>query len=408
MVPSKIPSSELNGRVNRGLFDNLGKRFKFVASVATLEDVISLKGLARNTEGVSRTVEWTKYYLAKLTHSIHHGNRIISNLNILIEGLQWLDQSVISPIIVPTLVLEEDMTFIQDHLEHNATTPVMLIPSLVVELHNFMSFYLARLNNQLLVALSIPLTSYSEAFVVYEVTVLPIGIPNSDLNSILEPEHRFVAIHDSTGHYVELTMEQVRGVQGSLYYLIQDVLVRTDADRSCILAIYRNMPKQVKQLCKYLVKPRFTLPLVHGMSEHVFYLRNVERYSVYCQFTVHHDILVATSWKIELECKSECSVSLLGFNSSGMIDGMGAQSGYESLTCKLITDIMEVPFTLPVTHKSQQGRSLSKYHTNLQVVIQSYYGDTNLQGLHGSSDFLEPPDIQVPWHKIVYHDIMMN
>jgi len=31
-------------------------------------------------------------------------------------------------------------------------------------------------------------------------------------------------------------------------------------------------------------------------------------------------------------------------------------------------------------------------------------GDTDLHGLHGSSDFLEPPDIQVPWHKIVYHD----
>jgi len=203
----------------------------------------SLEGLARNIEGVSRTVEWPKYYMAKFTHSIHHGSRIISNLNMLIEGLQWLDQSVLTPIIVPTSVLEEAITFIQDHLEHNATTPVMLIPYSVLELHNFMSFYLARLNDQLLVALSIQLTSYSEAVVIYEFTVLPIAIPNSDLGSILDPEHRFVAIHDSTGHYVELKMEQVRGVQSSPQYLIQDVLVRTDADNSCILAIYQNMPK---------------------------------------------------------------------------------------------------------------------------------------------------------------------
>jgi len=158
-------------------------------------------------------------------------------------------------------------------------------------------------------------------------------------------------------------MEQVRGVQGSPHYLIREALVRMDADRSCILAIYRSMPKQVKQLWKYLVERRSKLSLVHRISEHVFYLRNVDRCSVYFQLTVHHDKLLATFRKIEFECINECSVSLLGFNSSGMMDGMGPQSGYESLTCKLITDTMEVPFTLPVTHKSQQGRSLSKYHT---------------------------------------------
>jgi len=33
MVPDKIPKLELNGRVNRGLFDILGKGFRFMAGV---------------------------------------------------------------------------------------------------------------------------------------------------------------------------------------------------------------------------------------------------------------------------------------------------------------------------------------------------------------------------------------
>jgi len=151
----------------RGLFDINGKAFRYVAGVATVSDVEKLHsrlsvlenfisdnqsgthtelsrllvaerlmahrvdgiladiyenalalndvltGMARHYEGVGRSLEWTKFYLAKFIMSVHHGNRVIHKMDTRIEGLQWLDQAVLSPAIVPTVVLENIMAYIQ-------------------------------------------------------------------------------------------------------------------------------------------------------------------------------------------------------------------------------------------------------------------------------------------------------
>jgi len=110
----------------------------------------------------------------------------------------------------------------------------------------------------LVISLKIPLTNYDGPFSVYEVTALPVKLPNSRLDTILEMEHRFVAIHDSTNHMVVLTAGQAEEVRISEHYLLRYPIIHTY--NSCTQAIYMNDAKLTKDLCTYMVHPTATKP----------------------------------------------------------------------------------------------------------------------------------------------------
>jgi len=89
-------------------------------------------------------------------------------------------------------------------------------------------------------ALDVPLTSNSPAFEVYKLRSHPIGIPNSDLDLILEVKNRYVAIHAATGSIIVLSSEQPNNVGKVKHHLLQYPLIQVDTEQSCTLEIYLN------------------------------------------------------------------------------------------------------------------------------------------------------------------------
>jgi len=114
---------------------------------------------------------------------------------------------------------------------------------------------------KLLIALRIPLTSYDVAFKVFEVKVVPIRVPNSELDSLLEVPHQYVTIHEESGVLIALSEEEAKEVATSGHFFIRNPVVRVNTDRSCTMAIYKNDAKQAKQLCKYVARHTSRFPL---------------------------------------------------------------------------------------------------------------------------------------------------
>jgi len=186
------------------------------------------------------------------------GPMIVSELDRLIQGLTWLETGVLSPLLVPTEKLETIMSYINTHLEHNATMKVNMVPSTLGDFHKMISFFMTRMMGRLINTLNIPLTSYNGPFKVFEVKAVLIRVPNSQLDSLLEVPHQYVAIHEESGALIALSADDAKKVLKSGHYLIWYPVVRVDTNRSCTIAIFRNNAKMTKELCTYVV--RLTIP----------------------------------------------------------------------------------------------------------------------------------------------------
>jgi len=140
--------------------------------------------LNARTEGVRKEINYVRAYIVKLMKWMQGSIKIINALDQLIQGLTWADRDVLSPLIIPTSSLLDMLVYVGAHLEQNTT--LRLIPATVNEIHEMVTFYMVSIKGTLLVALEIPLTSYSGPLEVYEVLAHPIRVPNLALDFVLE------------------------------------------------------------------------------------------------------------------------------------------------------------------------------------------------------------------------------
>jgi len=166
--------------------------------------------------------------------------------------------------------------------------------------------------------------------------------------------------------------------------VLQYPAVRKDVNTSCVMALYKNEPARVKRFCTYVVRLAARSTSVKRLDTHFLYLRKVPNYSIRCHLTVHHDQLVVNDRLIHYQCDGECGVDLQSFNRTDIIRLSKTDTGFESLTCKFITNEVVIPFTLPLTGAVQGDMSPSRYFTNL-IVLHTYYTELELAGIHGAT-----------------------
>jgi len=278
-----------------------------------------------------------------------------------------------------------------------------VILSSVAELHQMLNFYLVHYGGNLVIALDVPLTSYSQAFKVFELRSHPIRIPNSDLDSILQVESKYVAIHEATSHMVVLTPEQAAEVARTRHHLLRYPVIQVKTAQTCIFAIYLNNARDAKQYCKHLVRPTSLVATIERLDDFFFFLRGIPRYTIDCQLTLHHNQSLIRRRSIQYQCLTECSVNLQMFNTSRIVETMDASEVFETLTCKLQTAIVEVPFVLPLSSNSNADGLVSRFHTNLNV-LQSFFDNDMLSGLSGDSSFQLLAEIDVPQARVEFLD----
>jgi len=441
-------------RSRRGLLDGLGEIFKFVARVATVEDIKKLRDrqsvleayikdnqqgartelgrllvaekllsrmmdlllnsvkiharalneelneVSHQARGVARELHWAEHYAAKNTRIFHHGTRIINELDNLIQGLTWLEAGVLFPLIVPTQTLKAIMIYIGKHLEHNATLKIHMIPSNLAEFHKMISFCATRLAGKMIITLRVPLTHYETPFDVFKVKAVPIRVPNSELDSVLEVPHGYVAIHESTGTFIAITERKAKEVALTDHYLIRDPMVRVNTNNTCKMAIFRNDAKLAKQQCAYVVRHASRLPMVERLDNYLFYLRNIPRYSIYCQLTVHHDKSLINAREISYTCKDECSVIVEFFELHRIDERDGGVHRVRVIDVPTTDTRVGHTFYPNVDrepHHGNRGKSLSYQFNRFTDLLQR-------RGIDGASSFAEPADLDLPYHKVEFID----
>jgi len=218
----------------------------------------------------------------------------------------------------------------------------------------------------------------------------------------LEATYKNVAIHEGSRALIALSADDAKKVLKSGHYLIWYPVVRMDTNRSCTIAIFRNNAKMAKELCTYVVRHNSMVPTIEPLDSYLFFLRNIRKYSIRCQMTVHHNKSLVNQREIEYVCGSECSVNVELFNYTGMTTGLGLFSGFESLTCELVTPDMVVPF-VPLDDGVARIGVVTRFHTNL-IVLCTYYSDVALEAIDGDSSFSEPAAVDIPYHKVEFID----
>jgi len=120
--------------------------------------------LIARTARVEREINYVWTYIVKFMKWMQGSIKIINFLDQLKQGLTWADRNVLSPLIIPTRSLREMLVYVAAHLEEN--TMLKLIPVMVNEIHEMVSFYMVAIKGTLLVVLDIPLTSYPGTYIV--------------------------------------------------------------------------------------------------------------------------------------------------------------------------------------------------------------------------------------------------
>jgi len=181
----------------------------------------TLHALLLRTEVITRKVHKVKLYAARSTQLFIHGAMIVNELDCLIQGLMWLKTGVLSPLLVLTATLETIIAYVDSHLEHNAAMKVNIIPSTLADFHKMISFFMTKVMGKLIITMNILLTSYNGPFKVFEMKAVPIRVPNSELDSLLEVPYRYVAIHEVSGALIALSANDAKKVlQSVLSHLV--------------------------------------------------------------------------------------------------------------------------------------------------------------------------------------------
>jgi len=208
--------------------------------------------LTVQTFGLNKEIQWMKLNTMEAIRWNHCSSRIIKALDHLIERLSWAQLQVLSPHLVQTTLLIEMLAYVRSHLQKNATIAINVIPTNVAQLLQMGNFYIVHVGGKMVIALDVPFTSYNQAFEVYELKSHPISIPNNDLDSILEVENRYVAIHAATENIVVLTLEQASDIGKVKHHLLRYPIIQMDTEQSCTLAIYLNNVRDAKKFCNTL------------------------------------------------------------------------------------------------------------------------------------------------------------
>jgi len=126
----------------------------------------------------------------------------MDTLDTLYRGLQMLDHGMLSPDLIPNQSLQDMITFIENQVEHNGTIPLCIVPTSAQQLHKILTTFYAKIQDNLLVSINVPLTSFANKFQFYKLQAYPIKIPSSNLSSIIDLKVNYVGIDSTTNNYV--------------------------------------------------------------------------------------------------------------------------------------------------------------------------------------------------------------
>ena len=134
--------------------------------------------------------------------------------------------------------------------------------------YNILTTNTLALDNELVIALEIPLLDVSRKLKVMEAIALPVPYSATKLTAVYDLEFRHFAISTDGRQYVVLTLEdQLKcGRRNTYYCSLTSAIQEANSHTYCTLALYQRDQDKVDKLCKVKVSNKIRLPVARYVS----------------------------------------------------------------------------------------------------------------------------------------------
>ena len=205
--------------------------------------------------------------------------------------------------------------------------------------YNILTTNTLALDNELVIALEIPLLDVSRKLKVMEAIALPVPYSATKLTAVYDLEFRHFAISTDGRQYVVLTLEDQLncGRRNTNYCSLTSAIQEANSHTYCTLALYQRDQDKVDKLCKVKVSNKIRLPVARYVS--------------------NGEWLVATEkgFNLRKHCVGEKESSIIPVASP--YTAVNLESG-----CRALADVIELPIYFKRRqeyHVLREGRIVS-------------------------------------------------
>ena len=203
--------------------------------------------------------------MGKLRDLVSAESDLIAELQ---QKVSKLSTGRLSPTILPAPELIQILKGIEAEIP-----PVLMLPQDPREkpyyFYTVLTTSTIALDNELIIAVEVPLLDVARELKVMEAIVLPVPYANTELTAVYDLEFHNFAISTDGRQYVALTIhDQLNcGKRNTNYCSLTSAIQETNKHSYCTLALYQRDVDKVARLCQVKVSNKVRLPIAHYVSD---------------------------------------------------------------------------------------------------------------------------------------------
>lgn len=300
-------------------------------------------------------------------HFMHMVDKLEKLYQNFLMGLEIVISGKLSPFLIEKDTLNKTLNDIQKLLINDNNHYRLIHLYDLAFYYRHATFHTLRMQNKLLITINIPISSCTSSYRMYQLIHLPLHGYDNQRGHVVRStiSDKALIIDNDNQYYYTLDSEEYSKTNQYLTR-IQNRIFLTVNDKSCILAIFRNIKPLVDTVCKYEIWTNSLNSEIIHVEKTQYYLFNIDKYSLICngQATNHGG------------CKS-CLIEL-------------------NNNCSLHTEQYFIPQS-----RTKQGEKTEQivHHTTNLALLQKFFDETQLETIHGSSLTLTEPAIIIPQFK---------
>lgn len=347
--------------------DNLMKGIK--------ENEIAFKFLhGQITKNMNTLQENFEYMLSVLFDQITSAEKVRNILNNLQNAVIDLINGKLSPVLIPSDVLESALTNIQKILDekYNGFHLTHTDPD---EIYKSSKFVFAKKDNSLFITLKLPITSFKHTLQLFKIISLPVPINETSTHAtqILNVPDYFVISSDHQ-FYLTLAEYELLACQGKDFVKCSFSKSLVPITKlTCPLVLFSNNRDKVRELCEFRFMPDLIQQSIHEVD--------------------FNTLLVYRTPVLNLECKGDHKV----------VQGCNFCIFTVPCQCSLLTTDFYFP---PRLMKCSEGSDeISIAHPFNLVLLQHFFDSTVYDKLFADSSFRKPLNFSIPNFQIYQHEM---
>ncbi|XP_060591477.1 uncharacterized protein LOC132746373 [Ruditapes philippinarum] len=317
-----------------------------------------------------------QYSFSKMLETLASQINQSSHLNHLLDeyknGIVSLAEGELSPIIIPSNIMQQTMSDIQNLLS-TKYSGFHLTYKNVNQVYSQSKFVCGRFNNSIYISVKFPITVQKQPIKLYRVLALPVPVNSSSTHAtqILDLPYYF-AITSDRQYYMALNQNALLNCHGTKYiHCYENKPLTPVTSQSCALSLFSNDKELIHSSCNFRFVQNVIKPNLIELDSNAILLYRTPLLSVECKHQ-HKMIKGCDFCIIKLPCQ-----------------------------CSVITSHIYLPQRLIACHNETNDISIV-HHVNL-ILLQKFFDKTFHDEIFADSSFGKPVNVSLPKFKLFEH-----